>query len=195
MKAGSSIEVEVYFPNHFITLPGRLFCAESGVVCVRLLTEVLTPGLLTPGNPVHLTVHTPTHQYMMETRIRAGNRSLLELDVPMQMVSMRKRQFPRRELTATVLWRPVGEKEEMRYATMLDISEGGMRVRCYQAVEAGDELELEFALYGDDQPIKAQARVVWRRETAGDQYEMGLEFTQLPRIDRIHIRRMIGEAT
>ena len=191
--SGKPIEVEVYFPNHFITLPGRLFCAENGRICIRLLTEVLTPGLLTPGNPVRLTIHTPTHQHLLETRVRGGSRSLLELEVPMQMVSLRKRQYVRRELTAAVLWRPVEDKSEWRYATMLDISEGGLRMRCLQPVEVGEELELEFALYGDDQPIRAQGRVVWRRESAGEQWEMGIEFTQLPRIDRIHIRRLVGE--
>jgi hypothetical protein len=35
--------------------------------------------------------------------------------------------------------------------------------------------------------------VAWRRESAGEQWEMGIEFTQLPRIDRIHIRRLVGE--
>ena len=191
--SGKQIEVEIYFPNHFITLPGRLFCAEGGRTCVRLLTEVLVPGLLTPGNPVRLTLHTPTHQHMLETRVRGGSRSLVEMEVPMQMVSLRKRQYVRRELIAAVLWRPVEDKSEWRYATMLDISEGGMRMRCLQPVEVGDEIELEFALYGDDQPILACGRVVWRRESAGEQWEMGLEFTQLPRIDRIHIRRLVGE--
>jgi Tfp pilus assembly protein PilZ len=191
--SGNQIEVEVYFPNHFITLPGRLFCAEDGRICIRLLTEVLTPGLLTPGNPVRLTIHTPTHQHLLETRVRGGSRSLVEMEVPMQMVSLRKRQYVRRELTAAVLWRPVNDKSEWRYATMLDISEGGMRIRCLQPVEVGDDIELEFALYGDDQPVLARGRVVWRRESAGEQWEMGLEFTQLPRIDRIHIRRLVGE--
>ena len=195
MKAGSSIEVEVYFPNHFITLPGRLFCAEGGVVCVRLLTEVLTPGLLNTGNPVRLTISTPTHQYMMETRIRAGNRNLIEVEIPMQMVSLRKRQYARREWTAALQWRPLGEQGDWRYATMLDISEGGLRMRCLQPLEMGDELELEFTLYGDDQPIRARGRVAWRREAAGDQWEVGVEFTYIPRIDRIHIRRVVGEAT
>jgi Tfp pilus assembly protein PilZ len=191
--SGKQIEVEIYFPNHFITLPGRLFCAEGGRICVRLLTEVLTPGLLTPGNPVRLTIHTPTHQHMLETRICGGSRSVVELEVPLQMVSLRKRQYVRRELTAAVLWRPVEDKSEWRYATMLDISEGGLRMRCLQPVEVGEELELEFALYGDDQPIQARGRVAWQRESAGEQWEMGIEFTQLPRIDRIHIRRLVGE--
>ncbi len=191
--SGNQVEVEVYFLNHFITLPGRLLCTEDGRICIHLLTEALTPGLLTPGNPVRLTIHTPTHQHLLETRLRGGSRSLLELEVPMQMVSLRKRQHVRRELTAAVLWRPVGGKSEWRYATMLDISEGGLRMRCLQPVEVGDEIELEFALYGDDQPILACGRVVWRRESAGEQWEMGIEFTQLPRIDRIHIRRLVGE--
>jgi Tfp pilus assembly protein PilZ len=191
--SGKQIEVEIYFPNYFITLPGRLFCAEGGRICVRLLTEVLTPGLFTPGNPVRLTIHTPTHQHMLETRICGGSRSVVELEVPRQMVSLRKRQYVRRELTAAVLWRPVEDKSEWRYATMLDISEGGLRMCCLQPVEVGEELELEFVLYGDDQPIRARGRVAWRRESAGEQWEMGIEFTQLPRIDRIHIRRLVGE--
>ena len=191
--SGKQIEVEVYFPNHFITLPGRLFCAEEDQTWVQLQTEALVPGLLTAGNPVRLTIHTPTHQHLLETRVRGGSRSLLELEVPMQMVSLRKRQYVRRDLTAAVLWRPVEDTSEWCHATMLDISEGGLRMRCLQPVEVGEELELEFALYGDDQPIRAQGRVVWRRESAGEQWEMGIEFTQLPRIDRIHIRRLVGE--
>jgi hypothetical protein len=191
--SGKQIEVEVYFPNHFITLPGRLFCDEGGRICVRLLTEVLVPGLLTPGNPVRLTLHTPTHQHMLETRICGGSRSMVELEVPMQMVRLRKRQYVRRELTVAVLWRPVEDKSAWHQGITVDISEGGLRMRCLQPVEVGEELELEFALYGDDQPIRARGRVAWRRESAGEQWEMGIEFTQLPRIDRIHIRRLVGE--
>jgi hypothetical protein len=191
--SGKQIEVEVYFPNHFITLPGRLFCDEGGRICVRLLTEVLVPGLLTPGNPVRLTLHTPTHQHMLETRICGGSRSVVELEVPMQMVRLRKRQYVRRELTVAVLWRPVEDKSAWHQGITVDISEGGLRMRCLQPVEVGEELELEFALYGDDQPIRARGRVAWRRESAGEQWEMGIEFTQLPRIDRIHIRRLVGE--
>ncbi len=195
MKVNPSTEVEVYFPNHFITLPGRFLGLEDGTLCIRLLTEVLTPGLLSRGNPVRLTIHTPTHQYMMETRIHTGNRSLLKLELPTQLVSLHKRQFQRREYNATALWRPTGDKDEQRYATILDISEGGMRLRCYQPVEVGSELDIEFALYGDNQPIKAKARVVWCRATAGDCWEIGVEFTLLPRIDRTYIRRLVGETT
>lgn len=62
---------------------------------------------------------------------------------------------------------------------VVDVSEGGMRVRCFgkPAVEIG--INTKFNLQGDRQGLSVAGRVVWVKRLNWKQYEIGVRFVDL----------------
>lgn len=59
---------------------------------------------------------------------------------------------------------------------VLDLSMGGMRVRCAKAPKGRVQVELEDA----DGPVRVQAEVMWTRRLGFRKYEVGLYFPHVP---------------
>lgn len=96
-----------------------------------------------------------------------------------------------RRLSAPVFWRVSGFRGARR---PVDVSIGGMRMYCDDALEIGKMLELEL-LAPDDEPIEFLARVVWvdtLPEDAPARYDVGLAFVELPDGARRHLAKLLS---
>lgn len=82
--------------------------------------------------------------------------------------------------------------ESFAGASTLDLSEGGMFLRCAEPVDANTELSLQFNLQGDTIPV--DAKVAYSYRTPGGPYlqpGMGLEFVRITLGARELIRRFV----
>ncbi len=85
-----------------------------------------------------------------------------------------------RRLSAPVFWRLTGFRGARR---PVDVSLGGMRMYCDDALDVGKVLELELLAADDDEPIEFLARVVWvdaLPEGGPARFDVGLAFIELP---------------
>lgn len=75
-----------------------------------------------------------------------------------------------------------------------NISEGGVCFKSNQFISLACRLVLEITLPTMPKPIKAISKVAWiRKMPAGDQYELGNQFLEMTKEDRIHIANFMNK--
>jgi len=75
-----------------------------------------------------------------------------------------------------------------------NISEGGVCFKSNQFISLACRLVLEVTLPTMPKPIKAISKVAWiRKMPAGDQYELGNQFLEMTKEDRIHIANFMNK--
>ncbi len=77
-----------------------------------------------------------------------------------------------------------------------DLSMGGAFLRADLLLEEGEPLDVEFTLPGNDQVLRAQARVAWvrRGDSAQGSSGMGIEFVSISPADRDALAAYLEEA-
>jgi len=75
-----------------------------------------------------------------------------------------------------------------------NISEGGVCFKSNQFISLACRLVLEITLPTMPKPIKAISKVAWiRKMPAGDQYELGNQFLEMTKEDRMHIANFMNK--
>jgi c-di-GMP-binding flagellar brake protein YcgR len=95
-----------------------------------------------------------------------------------------RRRFPR--IAAPVFYRPAGPDFLHHRRATIDISLGGMRVYSDDELKVGAALEIDLLLE-QDTAARCWARIAWIEklpDSAGAQYDIGLEFTDIADEDR-----------
>ena len=110
-----------------------------------------------------------------------------------------RRRFERLNFSASIRWDVAGESNDAfsnNTGTTRDISAGGIRVILNATVKAGDILDIELGLPGQD-PIRAKGRVVWveKFQIMGvedeTRFEGGIEFLDISEASRSRINSFI----
>ncbi len=63
---------------------------------------------------------------------------------------------------------------------VLDVSAGGMRVRCVECPKFDRGAMVHFSVRGQRQQMALRGQIVWIRRTAWKQFEVGVRWTELP---------------
>jgi len=95
-----------------------------------------------------------------------------------------RRKFPRVEIDVLVNY-DINAKARSK-----DISENGICLITGKALEVGSFLNIVFSIEKDDE-IKAIGKVKWTREVSAKQYENGLEFWHIDKIDENKIKKYV----
>lgn len=80
--------------------------------------------------------------------------------------------------------------ERQLSGTIVDLGEGGLRVRLGEPAEGVDAVEVELEV--PDRPVRAAARVSWRKP-GPDGADLGLRFVGQPDAHRRRMRRLVIE--
>ena len=89
-----------------------------------------------------------------------------------------------------------GRREEL---FMVDLGLRGTFIERMEAIEPGEEIEISFALPGNEIPVRARCRVAWWR-APGDPRNtralppgVGVEFVEMSERDRERVRQRLAE--
>lgn len=81
--------------------------------------------------------------------------------------------------------------EQTVEAVIVDLGEGGLRVRSQEALPEPADVEVELGGVPEaERPPRARARVSWTRAADGG-YEAGLQFVGQPELHRQRMRRLV----
>ena len=75
-------------------------------------------------------------------------------------------------------------------AVIVDLAEGGLRIKTEESPPDGATVEVELPLGAES--LRAQAKVAWKNKLS-DRYELGLCFVAQPEMNRRRMRRLIIE--
>jgi len=88
-----------------------------------------------------------------------------------------RRKFARLDLALSISYSVVGSKEipeDPREALSSDVSIGGLRLMTPNKLENGTRLEVAIELPEEDEPLKADAEVVWQIKISDASFETGV---------------------
>jgi hypothetical protein len=77
-------------------------------------------------------------------------------------------------------------------ATIVDLAEGGLRVKTEEAAPESATIEVELPMDEANEALRANARVAWKKQLA-DRFELGLSFVAIPEMNRRRMRRLVIE--
>lgn len=97
-----------------------------------------------------------------------------------------RRQFVRVNMTMSVQYRGIRQASDSIINTISrDISTGGIRLLVNEFISVFTRLVLEIAVPSTPKPVKAVSKVAWiQKRPYGEQYEVGVEFMDMPEEDR-----------
>lgn len=93
-----------------------------------------------------------------------------------------KRKFERINTTMSVQYRGIRQaSDSVISAISRDISTGGVRLLVNEFISVFTRLVLEIAVPSSPKPVRAVSKVAWvRKRPYGEQYEVGVEFMDMP---------------
>jgi len=114
------------------------------------------------------------------------------LDKPADM--MERRRYQRVESDLPLQYKNLRKIGETSIgATSKDIGEGGVRFKANEFISLACRLVVEITLPTVDKPIKAISKVAWiRKIPTSDQYELGNQFLEMTKEDRVHIMDFVN---
>ncbi|MFA5093703.1 MAG: PilZ domain-containing protein [Candidatus Omnitrophota bacterium] len=97
-----------------------------------------------------------------------------------------RRQFERVNTAMSVQYRGIRQaSDSVISAISRDVSAGGIRLLVDEFISVFTRLVLEIALPSIPNPVKVVSKVAWiRKRPYGEQYEVGVEFMDMPEEDR-----------
>jgi c-di-GMP-binding flagellar brake protein YcgR len=76
-------------------------------------------------------------------------------------------------------------------AIAVNLSAGGVRFRCQEPFQAGDELQLRLQLSGSQRPVEVEGQVIWNQLQASGVNEVGLEFFNVTAQQQLQIDELV----
>ncbi|MDD5424026.1 MAG: PilZ domain-containing protein [Candidatus Omnitrophica bacterium] len=97
-----------------------------------------------------------------------------------------RRQYERINTTMSVQYRGIRQaSDSVINAISRDISTGGVRLLVNEFISVFTRLVLEIAMPSSPKPVRVVSKVAWvRKRPYGEQYEVGVEFMDMPDEDR-----------
>lgn len=110
------------------------------------------------------------------------------------MAFIERRRFPRLNSRIPIQYeRIVGHKSTLRGTITGDIGGGGIKFIAQEFIPLFIKLKVKMFLTSSSNVILALSKVIWvRKLSCLDRYEVGLEFVDLPQINRRRITNYIG---
>jgi uncharacterized protein (TIGR02266 family) len=103
-----------------------------------------------------------------------------------------RRHFHRIPHAFEVQYRRQGELgESWRAVNTVNLSAGGIRIRCEDLFEGGTLLELSIQLPNAREPLVLQGCVIWSRTQASGVTEYGVEFLDVTPERRVQIDNLV----
>ncbi len=103
-------------------------------------------------------------------------------------VIQNKRRYARLDIALSVSYAikvPGGQTSELAEAMSSDISAGGLRLMTPGPLKAGDILDLEITISGNEsEPIMASGEVVWQTRISDTSYETGTIIKYIKETDK-----------
>ena len=107
-------------------------------------------------------------------------------------MSRDQRKFPRLLQPFTVQYRVVKDlSASWREVTTVNLSAGGMRLRCADAFDLQEILEIQVQLPNAHQPLRLRGRVVWTEMQAAGVTENGIEFMGVTPEQQVQIDNVV----
>ena len=105
-----------------------------------------------------------------------------------------KRRFKRVGASLSVEYRDLKKGAELPKGSLSrNISEGGVCFNSKEFMSLACRLVVNISLPNSGKPIKAISKVAWiRRVPASDQYELGNQFLEISKEDRVHIAEFVN---
>ncbi|KWT85572.1 PilZ domain-containing protein [Candidatus Magnetominusculus xianensis] len=107
------------------------------------------------------------------------------------IINVNKRQFYRKKVKIEASYYIEGTSSPFKKGTIIDISTGGLRLRCYKTVsvhaKTGNYISLSFSLPPREDPIKVQGEIVTIIEETDKTMSFGLKFKNLSEFEETQI--------
>jgi len=106
-----------------------------------------------------------------------------------------KRRYKRTDTLISLQYKDLKKSSEPSLGSVSrNIGEGGICFKSNQFISLACRLVLEITLPTMPKPIKAISKVAWiRKMPVGDQYELGNQFLEMTKEDRIHIANFMNK--
>ncbi|MDD5436145.1 MAG: PilZ domain-containing protein [Candidatus Omnitrophica bacterium] len=107
-----------------------------------------------------------------------------------------KRRYKRVGADVPLQYRDLRKSAELPKGSVLrNISEGGVCFSSKEFMSLACRLVLTITLPNNPKPLKAISKVAWiRRLPVGDQYELGNQFLEIAKEDKVTISEFVQEA-
>ncbi len=149
---------------------------------------------LARGLPLLVEFRIESNEFKFETQVAQDTSDgVLIMNRPRMVRKTRIREAPRIPLSMSVHFSNWNRTEERAQATMLDISELGVRMVSASAVKKNALISLDFFIKEAGIRVMTQAQAAWCRDsTIGqDLYEIGAQFTTLSTEIRYNLGRYV----
>ena len=149
---------------------------------------------LSRGLPVLVEFRIESNEFKFETQVAQDTGDgLIVLVRPRMVRKTRIREAPRVPLSMAIHFSNWNRSDERAQATMLDISELGVRMVSATGVKKNSLISLDFFIKEAGIRVMTQAQAVWcRGSTIGqDLYEIGVQFTTLSTEIRYNLGRYV----
>jgi len=109
--------------------------------------------------------------------------------------TLEKRRHKRLDYNLPVQYKNLRKTGELPAGSLTqNISEGGVCFKSSEFISLACRLVVEITLPANPKPIKAISKVAWiKKLPAGDQYELGNQFLEIAKEDKVHINNFINK--
>jgi len=110
--------------------------------------------------------------------------------------SNERRKYQRIESKMPIQYRKLKEPAEGTIGALsVNVSEGGIRFLANEFLPLASRLVVELFIPSQPRPVKAISKVAWiRKMPAGEQYEIGNQFLEVGREDKMQLNGFVKRA-
>jgi len=105
-----------------------------------------------------------------------------------------KRRFSRIKVGVPLQYKNLKKSIDISSGALTrNLSEGGVCFKTNEFISLACRLVVEITIPTQPKPIKAISRIAWiRKLPAGNQYEMGNQFLEMAKEDRVHVANFVN---
>lgn len=193
-QIGDPVEIHFRSGNNLVALHGTLAQVSRPLMEIHLTDQPLHDGMVRSGVNVLLAVSGGTGIYTAEAVVQRYNPTAGQviLSVSGSFRFQQRRQHERYRCNMQVRLRAMGDAEWIT-GECRDISAGGARIYLPQEfVLRSNAIEVIFISPTSQQAVRAVAEIVRTGKLLeGDGWEIGIRFTEMSRMEKIHFARLL----
>lgn len=193
-RSGDPVEVHFKVGDAPVALRGKLAQFARSLLGIQLTDTMPCSSFLSPGATVLVAISGGTGVYTAQAVVQRCNASAGHLVVTVQgsFCYQQRRQHERYLCNMPVRLRVVGDPEWIE-GVCRDISAGGARIYLERQIRLRSEtLELVFLSPDSHQAVRAIGEVVRIGKLVdASGWELGIRFTEMNRMERIHFTRLL----
>lgn len=104
-----------------------------------------------------------------------------------------RRRFKRFETFVSVKYKTHGNESQSGLGLSRDLSRGGMKLACNDALSKGTVVDLELDIPDDPKPVRGKGEIAWAKKVKGAQkgsgekdrdYDVGIKFVAIDPVDK-----------